>query len=231
MAGYHRLASAQKKLGKNAEAIATLKAAQSAAPDADKVPAIKKLLRDLNQEAGKAAAPVAAGGRQLPPSVAKELQELQPQFLSIQREVEQVRQSIRLCVGVYVMVCLKCLQYGQIDSKLGAYGRQKKRVALVEKELNELPEGTKTYQSIGLFTKPHFFLGEQHEIANHVVMHAHRQDVPDVGKERKWRDAQGRGEEGGRPDLVAGGMSWCYRCWKVSLLMDDVDECRRVRTT
>jgi hypothetical protein len=94
-AGYHRLASAQKKLGKTSEAIATLKAAQSNTADAEKVPAIKKLLRDLNQEASKGAAPAAAGGRQLPPAVAKELQELQPPFLNNQRDVEPVRRMIQ----------------------------------------------------------------------------------------------------------------------------------------
>lgn len=92
MAGYHRLASAQKQLGKTAEAIATLKAAQSNTADAAKVPAIKKLLRDLNQESSGSQA-ASQGGRQLPPAIAKELQELQPQFLNIQREVEQVRRG------------------------------------------------------------------------------------------------------------------------------------------
>lgn len=37
----------------------------------------------------------------------------------------------------------------QIESKLAAYARQNKRVALVEKELTDLPEGTITYQSVG----------------------------------------------------------------------------------
>ncbi|GAB9466606.1 Heat shock protein sti1 [Globisporangium polare] len=127
--GYHRLANAQKQLGRNAEAIATLRAAQANAADAGKNPGIKKLLRDLNQEASPASAQAGTvtgpGGRALPPHVAKELQELQPQFMNIQREVEQ------------------------IDAKLANFARQKKRVALVEKEIEELPEGTTTYQSVG----------------------------------------------------------------------------------
>lgn len=125
--GYHRLANAQKQLGRNAEAIATLRAAQANAADAGKNPGIKKLLRDLNQEASPAApgTVVGPGGRALPPHVAKELQELQPQFMNIQREVEQ------------------------IDAKLANFARQKKRVALVEKEIDELPEDTTTYQSVG----------------------------------------------------------------------------------
>ncbi|KAF1336779.1 Heat shock protein sti1, partial [Globisporangium splendens] len=126
--GYHRLANAQKQLGRNADAIATLQAAQANAADAGKNPGIKKLLRDLNQESGASSgAPAVAGpgGRALPPAVAKELQELQPQFMTIQREVDQ------------------------IDAKLAAFARQKKRVALVEKELAELPESTTTYQSVG----------------------------------------------------------------------------------
>jgi tetratricopeptide (TPR) repeat protein len=89
--GYHRLANAQKQLGKNDEALATLRAARSSVADADKVPAIKKLMRELNQDAS----PAAAGGRTVPPAVARELQELQPQFMSIQRELEQVRQGGR----------------------------------------------------------------------------------------------------------------------------------------
>ncbi|TMW64016.1 hypothetical protein Poli38472_014133 [Pythium oligandrum] len=121
--GYHRLANAQKQLGKNAEAMATLRAAQSSAADAEKVPGIKKLMRDLNQESGAGVS--ASGNRMVPPAIAKELQELQPQFLNIQRELEQ------------------------IEAKLGAQTRQKKRLALVEKEMTELPEGTVTYQSIG----------------------------------------------------------------------------------
>lgn len=126
--GYHRLANAQKQLGRNAEAIATLRAAQANAADAGRNPGIKKLLRDLNQEASPAPAAgtiTGPGGRALPPHVAKELQELQPQFMNIQREVEQ------------------------IDAKLANFARQKKRVALVEKEIDELPEGTTTFQSVG----------------------------------------------------------------------------------
>ncbi|KAJ0393307.1 hypothetical protein P43SY_009661 [Pythium insidiosum] len=84
--GYHRLANAQKQLGKNAEALATLKAAQSSS-EADKVPGIKKLMRDLSVEGGSG---MTVGGRVVPPAIAKELQELQPQVLSIQRELEQV---------------------------------------------------------------------------------------------------------------------------------------------
>ncbi|GLD97465.1 hypothetical protein PINS_up006149 [Pythium insidiosum] len=122
--GYHRLANAQKQLGKNAEALATLKAAQSTS-EADKVPGIKKLMRDLSVEGGSAAGGMTVGGRVVPPAIAKELQELQPQVLSIQRELEQ------------------------IESKLAAFGRQKKRLALVEKEVTDLPQDVVTYQSIG----------------------------------------------------------------------------------
>eukprot|EP00644_Phytophthora_capsici_P001790 jgi/Phyca11/108182/e_gw1.14.122.1 len=57
--------------------------------------------------------------------IAKELQEFQPQLQKIQRELEQ------------------------IESKLQAYTRQKKRLALVEREVADLPEGTNTYRSIG----------------------------------------------------------------------------------
>lgn len=128
--GYHRLANAQKMLGRNADAVATLRAAQANAADGSKNPAIKKLLRDLTQDAPGSSASGAGtvagpGGRALPAHVAKELQELQPQFMAMQREVEQ------------------------IDAKLATYARQKKRVALVEAELAELPEHTTTYQSIG----------------------------------------------------------------------------------
>ncbi|ETL45644.1 hypothetical protein F441_04433 [Phytophthora nicotianae CJ01A1] len=124
--GYHRLANAQQQLGRKKEAIETLKTAQTTATDTDKVPGIKKLLRQLNQEvAPKSAASTQGGGRQVPMHVAKELQELQPQFQKIQRELEQ------------------------IEAKLAAYSRQKKRLALVEREVADLPEGTKTYRSIG----------------------------------------------------------------------------------
>lgn len=87
--GYHRLANAQKQQGKNAEAVATLRAAQSSVADADKVPGIKKLMRDLNQQAAPA-----TGGRSMPPAIAKELQELQPQFMNIQRELEQIESKL-----------------------------------------------------------------------------------------------------------------------------------------
>ncbi|KUF96058.1 PAX-interacting protein 1 [Phytophthora nicotianae] len=84
--GYHRLANAQQQLGRKKEAIETLKTAQTTATDTDKVPGIKKLLRQLNQEvAPKSAASTQGGGRQVPMHVAKELQELQPQFQKIQQ--------------------------------------------------------------------------------------------------------------------------------------------------
>ncbi|EGZ19854.1 hypothetical protein PHYSODRAFT_328029 [Phytophthora sojae] len=124
--GYHRLANAQSQLGRKKEAIETLKTALTTATDPEKAPGIKKLLRQLNQElAAKSAAPAQGGGRQVPAHIAKELQELQPQFQKIQRELEQ------------------------IEAKLAAYARQKKRLALVEREVADLPEGTKTYRSIG----------------------------------------------------------------------------------
>lgn len=114
------MANAQKQLGKNEEAIATLKAAQSATSDADKIPGMKKLMRDLSQTSSNSRA------RGMPPAIAKELQELQPQFLAMQRELEQ------------------------IEAKISANLRQKKRLDLIEKELEELPESTVTYQSIGM---------------------------------------------------------------------------------
>jgi chaperonin cofactor prefoldin len=121
--GYHRLANAQQQLGRKKEAVETLETAMSTATDPEKVPGIKKLLRQLKNEL--APKPAQGGGRQVPAHIAKELQELQPQFQKIQREMEQ------------------------IDGKLAAYARQKKRLALVEHEVNELPEGTNTYRSIG----------------------------------------------------------------------------------
>ncbi|POM58267.1 Heat shock protein sti1 [Phytophthora palmivora] len=122
--GYHRLANAQQQLGRKKEAIETLKTAQTTATDPEKVPGIKKLLRQLNQEVAPKNGP-AQGGRQVPMHIAKELQELQPQFQKIQRELEQ------------------------IEAKLAAYSRQKKRLALVEREVADLPEGTNTFRSIG----------------------------------------------------------------------------------
>ena len=73
-------------MGKKSEAIATLQAAKNVAVDTDRVPGIKKLLRDLNNEAAPA-----TGARNVPPAIAKEIQELQPQMMSIQRELDQVR--------------------------------------------------------------------------------------------------------------------------------------------
>ncbi|KAH7463854.1 hypothetical protein PRIC1_006443 [Phytophthora ramorum] len=124
--GYHRLANAQQQLGRKKEAIETLKTAQTTATDPEKVPGIKKLLRQLNQEmTPKSAVSAQGGGRQVPMHIAKELQELQPQFQKIQRELEQ------------------------IEAKLAAFTRQKKRLVLVEREVADLPEGTNTYRSIG----------------------------------------------------------------------------------
>jgi tetratricopeptide (TPR) repeat protein len=91
--GYHRLANAQKQLGKTDEAIATLKAAQTISPESANVPGIKKLMHELSKEKPGGAG---QGGRPLPAGVAKELQELQPKFYGIQREVEQVSTSQRL---------------------------------------------------------------------------------------------------------------------------------------
>ncbi|KAI9908665.1 hypothetical protein PsorP6_003230 [Peronosclerospora sorghi] len=124
--GYHRVANAQQQLGRKKEAIETLKTAQNVATDLDKMPGIKKLLRQLTQEvAPKSAAPSPGGSRHVPTHIAKELQELQPQFLKLQHEL------------------------AQIEAKLAATTRQKKRLALVEQEMAELPAGTKTYRSVG----------------------------------------------------------------------------------
>ncbi|TDH71348.1 hypothetical protein CCR75_003515 [Bremia lactucae] len=123
--GYHRLANAQQQLGRHTEAIETLEMAQKTATDPDKIPGIKKLLRQLNQEVSKSTTLTQKGGLQVPGHIAKELQELQPQFQTLQREIEQ------------------------IDAKLAVYSRQKKRLALVEREIVELPKETKTYRSIG----------------------------------------------------------------------------------
>lgn len=93
--GYHRLANAQSQLGRKKEAIETLKTALTTATDPEKAPGIKKLLRQLNQElAAKSAAPAQGGGRQVPAHIAKELQELQPQFQKIQRELEQIEAKL-----------------------------------------------------------------------------------------------------------------------------------------
>ncbi|CAH0482400.1 unnamed protein product [Peronospora belbahrii] len=124
--GYYRLANAQQQLGRKKEAIETLETAQNSAADPEKVPGIKKLLRQLKQElAHKSPASSQGGGRQVPTHIAKELQELQPQFQKTQRELEQV------------------------EAKLTAFTRQKKRLALVEREVLDLPKSTNTYQSIG----------------------------------------------------------------------------------
>ncbi|CEG39483.1 small glutamine rich tetratricopeptide repeat-containing partial [Plasmopara halstedii] len=124
--GYHRLANAQQQLGRKKEAIETLKIALTAASNPDKVPGIKKLLRQLNEEVTLSSTSSPQGvSRQVPAHVAKELQELQPQFQKIQHESDQ------------------------IEAKLAAFSRQKKRLALVERELIDLPEGIKTYRSIG----------------------------------------------------------------------------------
>ncbi|CAI5730020.1 unnamed protein product [Hyaloperonospora brassicae] len=125
--GYHRLANAQQQLGRQQEAIETLQTAQSLARDPDKVPGIKKLLRQLQQEVAPKSASLRTDGRhcQVPGHIAKELRELQPHFQQIERELEQV------------------------DRKLAASVRQKKRLALVEHEVAALPEATRTFRSIG----------------------------------------------------------------------------------
>ena len=124
--GYHRLANAQQQLGRKTEAIATLNAALRTAADPEKVPGIKKLLRQLTQEVvPQTAVSTQRGGRQVPVHIAKELQELQPQHQKIQRELDQIHAKLAACL------------------------RQKKRLALVEHEVVELPEQTHTYRSIG----------------------------------------------------------------------------------
>ncbi|OQS07804.1 hypothetical protein THRCLA_00201 [Thraustotheca clavata] len=106
--GLLRLANAQRQLGKNEEAMATMALANGGA-----APAKKAAPKQEN----------AAGA--LPASVQKELQELQPQFQSLHRELET------------------------IEAKLGAYSREKKRIQLTKDELGALPKGTHTYAALG----------------------------------------------------------------------------------
>ncbi|OQR88029.1 hypothetical protein ACHHYP_07687 [Achlya hypogyna] len=101
--GLLRLANAQRQLGKNDEAVATMALANGG-------PAPTKRAK---QETA------------LPASVQKELQELQPQFQTLHRELET------------------------IEAKLGAFSREKKRIHLTKEELGALPQGTHTYAAIG----------------------------------------------------------------------------------
>ncbi|KDO31290.1 hypothetical protein SPRG_03906 [Saprolegnia parasitica CBS 223.65] len=102
--GLLRLANAQRQLGKNDDAVATMALANGGAAPAK---------RPKQENAP------------LPASVQKELQELQPQFQTLHRELET------------------------IEAKLGAFSREKKRIQLTKEELSALPSGTHTYASIG----------------------------------------------------------------------------------
>jgi chaperonin cofactor prefoldin len=110
--GYHRLANAQRKLGRPEDADKTLRRLQQS----------KKAASPVSMSASSAPQ---SGQGGIPPSIARELNELQPQFASVQRELQQISMN---------------LQHGE---------REKKRLVLTQKDLHELPEETALYQSVG----------------------------------------------------------------------------------
>lgn len=85
--GYHRLANAQKYLGKREEAIATLRAAQSANKSAEDALSMRRSSNKVQESMPSKG----SGSTVLTPAVMKELQELQPQLVSIQRELDMVQ--------------------------------------------------------------------------------------------------------------------------------------------
>nr|CCA24666.1 conserved hypothetical protein [Albugo laibachii Nc14] len=113
--GYHRLANAQKYLGKPEEASATLRSA----------PPTRRLSKEDQESKTNLMPRKGSGPSVLTPAVMDELRDLQPQLVSIQRELEMSKAS------------------------LTSLEQQKRRLALVAKELEALPEQTKTYQSVG----------------------------------------------------------------------------------
>ena len=89
--GYARLANAQRHLGKMKEAMESLE--RGAKIDAGNAE-INRLLREMKKETGNAS----QGNRQpkaLPPAVSKELEELQPQFRNVTRELDQIAMKLQ----------------------------------------------------------------------------------------------------------------------------------------
>lgn len=112
--GYHRLANALKNQNRNDEAQEALAQGRQISRQAA-----------AKSQGGAASrqAPSASGG--LPPRIAKELQELQPQFQATLRELEEVTHRISM------------LQ------------KEQKRIAFTERDLSSMPEGTNMYRSVG----------------------------------------------------------------------------------
>lgn len=117
--GFARLANAQKHLGKTSEAVATLKKGQAVDSGNSE---INRLLREMRKDV-QASQPQQP--RSLPPGVSKELEELQPQYKSVHRELEQ------------------------IAAKLQGLARDRKRSELTRRDVADLPESTTMYRSVG----------------------------------------------------------------------------------
>ena len=90
LVGYHRLANAQKYLGKPEEASATLRSA----------PPTRRLSKEDQESKTNLMPRKGSGPSVLTPAVMDELRDLQPQLVSIQRELEMVRIQISVtCIS------------------------------------------------------------------------------------------------------------------------------------
>lgn len=108
-------------MGQTAQALETLK--RGYAIDSSNSE-IKRLLGEMRKETSQASAGAA---KSIPPSVSKELQELEPQYKNVHRELDQ------------------------IGMKLQAFARDRKRNELTRQDIVDLPENTTMYRSIGMY--------------------------------------------------------------------------------
>lgn len=114
------MANAQRHLKRSGEAMKTLEAGRAIDPSHGE---INRLYREMKKE--NSAALGNHGQQALPPAVAKELGELQPQYQNAHRELEQISYQIQ------------------------ALQRDRKRSELTNKDVGEMPEDTVMYQSVG----------------------------------------------------------------------------------
>jgi chaperonin cofactor prefoldin len=139
--GYYRLSSAQIELKQYDAATATIR--QGLTLEANNAQLLKqmRIIKQLQKvEAAKLASPKASNHGGLDEAATRELQELQVQYGQTNRE------------------------FGTVQANLNMTQREYKMADLTKTELDEVPEGTKCYRSIGKM----FMMSTQESVLGHL---------------------------------------------------------------
>jgi len=176
--GYYRLAAAQIELKDHDGAIATIR--QGLAIDANNSQ-LTKQMRIVQQQKkvalAKAQAPVVSAAGQLDAATARELQELQVQYSQSNRELNTVQASL-------------------VKTQ-----REHKVAEITTQELQEIPEDTRCYRSIGKM----FLRSSKKGVLNHLnaAMENHKTMEADMTKKMEYLERQMKSQRQNIEELVA----------------------------